>query len=164
MKIQEKGIIEKTLTGHVQRNMTRIWRWSKVPIKGRLERGDDPLIPGGDRKEQGIKGNHGTGGSQSGKDPMKEPPKAGISTCIYYEDKYPGLGIKGLKYLWKILLFFVAYYTQLPYDRNWLYINSFQLIAKYIFLSLFNIFTIPFVLSTWERTRHLTYLPPRYTV
>ena len=49
------------------------------------------MIPGGDRRDRGIKENHGTEGSQSGEDPRKEPPKAG---CVYYADKYPGLGIK----------------------------------------------------------------------
>src|SRR5580658_867915 len=54
----------------------------------------------------GIKENHGIEGSQSGDEGTPQS-----------RDQYTVLriGYKGFKYLSKILLFFVAYYTQLPY-------------------------------------------------
>jgi hypothetical protein len=66
----------------------------QVPIKGRLECGEDPLIPGGDRRDRGIMERKDPKVATREEDPMKEPPKAGISTCIYYADKYSGLSIK----------------------------------------------------------------------
>jgi hypothetical protein len=74
-----------------------------------LEYREDPLIPG-------IKENYGTEGSHE--DPIIpwRTPKAG---SVHVFTVQISIGYKGFKYLSKILLFFMAYYTQLPYDRNW---------------------------------------------